>query len=143
MKKTLTLIIAAMMTTAFQSFAAPAVSAEKTEVAQQKKQPQPKKPKKAKDEVKSVIFEVYLHCENCVAKVMDNISRAKGVKDLDISLEHQTVAIKYDASKTSEDALKAAIEKLYPVKGKIEPGQVPHKHDHNHDHHHDHGHQHK
>lgn len=134
MKKTLTLIIAAMMALSLSSFAAASASVEKSEQAQQKK-----KPKKAKAEMGSVTFEVYLHCENCVAKVMDNISRAKGVKDLDVSLEKQTVAIKYDASKTSEDVLKAAIEKLYPVRGKVEPGKEPHEH---HDHHH-HDHQHK
>lgn len=135
MKKTLSLIIAAMMTLSFSSFAEAAVSVDKKEQTQQKK------PKKAKAEIKAVTFIVYLHCENCVAKVMDNISRAKGVKDLDISLEQQTVAIKYDASKTSEDVLRAAIEKLYPVKGKLEPGQKPHKHEHHdHDHHHEHHH---
>ena len=90
-------------------------------------------------EVKDVTFLVHLHCENCVAKVVDNISRAKGVKDLDVSLEKQTVAIKYDAAKTSEDVLKAAIEKLgYPVSGKAEHG---HEHHHHHDGH-DHGHKH-
>ena len=102
-----------------------------------------KKPKKQKAEVKDVTFLVHLHCENCVAKVVDNISRAKGVKDLDVSLEKQTVAIKYDAAKTSEDVLKAAIEKLgYPVKGKVQAG---HDHDHHgHEHQaHDHDHNHK
>ena len=141
MKKTITLIIAAMMMVSFTSYAATADSADKKEMTQK----QPKKAKKPKAEIKSVVFSVSLHCENCVAKVVDNISRAKGIKDLDVSLENQSVAMKYDATKTSEEILKAAIEKLgYPVAGKIEPG---HEHDgHNHEHHrhdHGHGHQHK
>ena len=76
---------------------------------------------KKKAELKEVTFSVHLHCENCVAKVFDNLSRAKGVKDLVISLEKQTVAIKYDPAKTSVQTLKAAIESLgYPVKGIVE-----------------------
>ena len=57
-----------------------------------------------------------------------NISFEKGVKDLHVCLEDQIVSIKYDASKTSEETLKAAIEKLgYPVNGKAEHG---HSHQH-------------
>ncbi len=78
-----------------------------------------KKPaKKKKGEVKEVTFNVHLHCENCVKKVQENIAFEKGVKGLEVSLENQTVAIKYDAAKTSEETLKKAIEKLgYPVGG--------------------------
>ena len=99
------------------------------------------KPKK-KGEVKEVVFSVLLDCENCVKKVQENIAFEKGVKDMKVSLEDQTVALKYDASKTSEATLKAAIEKLgYPVSGTLEPVQE-HHHDHGHDHHHDHDHDH-
>lgn len=135
MRKTITLIIAVLMTAGLSSLNALASGTPASMESMQKK------PKKQKAEVKDVTFLVHLHCENCVAKVVDNISRAKGVKDLDVSLEKQTVAIKYDAAKTSEDVLKAAIEKLgYPVSGKAEHG-----HEHHHHHHHDghdHGHKH-
>lgn len=135
MKKTLILIIAAMMALPVSyAYASVAEAPAAKEAAQ-------KKPKKQKGEVKEVTFLVHLHCENCVAKVVDNMSRAKGVKDLDVSLEKQTVALKYDAAKTSEEILKAAIEKLgYPVSGKAD-----HEHNHGHeghDHGHDHGHKH-
>lgn len=133
MRKTITLIIAVLMTAGMSSLNALASGTPASMESMQKK------PKKQKAEVKDVTFLVHLHCENCVAKVVDNISRAKGVKDLDVSLEKQTVAIKYDAAKTSEDVLKAAIEKLgYPVSGKAEHG---HEHHHHHDGH-DHGHKH-
>lgn len=125
MRKTITLIIAVLMTAGLSSLNALASGTPASMESMQKK------PKKQKAEVKDVTFLVHLHCENCVAKVVDNISRAKGVKDLDVSLEKQTVAIKYDAAKTSEDVLKAAIEKLgYPVSGKAEHG---HEHHHHHD----------
>ena len=71
----------------------------------------PEKVKKVK-EVKEVTFSVHLHCENCVKKVQENISFEKGVKDLKVSLADQKITIKYDSSKTSEQTLKAAIEKL-------------------------------
>ncbi|MBQ8838652.1 MAG: heavy-metal-associated domain-containing protein [Bacteroidales bacterium] len=71
-----------------------------------------KKPSRKKGETKEVTFHVHLHCNNCVKKVQDNIGFEKGVKDLEVSLEEQTVRVKFDASKTSESVLKAAIEKL-------------------------------
>lgn len=133
MRKTITLIIAVLMTAGLSSLNALASGTPASMESMQKK------PKKQKAEVKDVTFLVHLHCENCVAKVVDNISRAKGVKDLDVSLEKQTVAIKYDAAKTSEDVLKAAIEKLgYPVSGKAEHGHEHHHHHDGHDHVHKH-----
>ena len=137
MKKTITMILAVAM-----AFAATCtVSAAD---AQGKK----------KKELKEVNFNVYLHCEDCVEKVNENIAFEKGVKGLEVSLENQTVLIKYDVAKTSEDKLKAAIEKLgYPVHGALAPGQKPilledveaaqeHGHDHGHDHGHNHDHNH-
>jgi Cu2+-exporting ATPase len=66
--------------------------------------------KKAKAEIKEVNFHVHLHCANCVKKVQDNIAFEKGVKDLNVTLH--SIAIKYDAAKTNEATLKAAVEKL-------------------------------
>ena len=90
-----------------------------------------KQSKKAKAEIKEVTFLVHLHCGSCVKKIQENmnawdtaasyknIAFEKGVKDLKVSLEDQTVMVKYDSSKTSEEVLKNAIVKLgVPVKGK-------------------------
>lgn len=63
-------------------------------------------------ELKEVTFSVSMHCEKCVGKITENISFEKGVKDLKVSLDERTVWIKYDASKTSEEKLKSAIEAL-------------------------------
>ena len=94
MKRIITIAILALMTLSVSAVAGP----------------------RKKAELKEVTFIVHLHCENCVAKVFDNISREKGVKDLKISLENQTVYVKYDSSKTSDHHLKEAIVKLgYPV----------------------------
>ncbi len=72
--------------------------------------------KAPKGEIKTVVFATKLHCKNCVAKVNENISFEKGVKDLKVDLEAQTITIKYDSSKTSVEKLAAAINKLgYPA----------------------------
>ena len=134
MKKTIILTIAALMTVSAAS--AVAASAELAETATLTD----KKPAKKKGEIKEVTFLVHLHCANCAKKVQENIAFEKGVKDLHVCLEDQTVSLKYDAAKTSEETLKAAIEKLgYPVSGKREGGHS-HDHGHTHDHGHSHGH---
>ena len=66
----------------------------------------------APKDYKTVIFEVSMHCENCVKKISENISFEKGVKDLEVSLEGKVITITYDPAKTNEETLKAAIEKL-------------------------------
>lgn len=130
MKKTLIIILAAMMA---MPMAASATETSEAAVLTDKK------PAKQKGEVKSVTFCVNLHCDNCVKKVQENIAFEKGVKDMKVSLEDQTVALKYDASKTSEETLKTAIEKLgYPVSGVVEPGHETHTRTHSHEHHHHH-----
>lgn len=73
--------------------------------------------KKPKSEVKTVTFNVNLHCKACVNKVMDNISFEKGVKDMKVDLEKHEITVKYDSTKTSVEKLAAVIEKLgYKVK---------------------------
>ena len=104
MNKTIIVIIAALMAFSSASFAA-----DNSVVVSEA---QAQKPKKAKAEVKEVNFHVHLHCANCVEKVKAHIAFEKGVKDLKVSLADQTVMIKYDSSKTSEQTLKAAIESL-------------------------------
>ena len=128
MKKTIILAIAALMT-----FSVSSAYAATTDVTDQSVLTD-KKPAKKKGELKEVTFNVHLHCENCMKKVQENISFEKGVKDLHVCLDDQTVSIKYDAAKTTEDKLEAAIEKLgYPVSGKRQ-GSHDHGHDHSHGH---------
>ena len=131
MKKTIILAIAALMTVSVSS-----AYAATTDMTAQSSLTD-KKPAKKQKELKEVTFNVHLHCENCMKKVQENISFEKGVKDLHVCLDDQTVSIKYDAAKTTEDKLEAAIEKLgYPVSGKVEPGHHEHGH---HGHNHQHG----
>lgn len=122
--KTIIIILAAMMAMPF------AASADAMSVSESTSLTDSRPSKKKKAELKEVTFHVHLHCANCVKKVEENIAFEKGVKDLKVSLDNQTVYIKYDAAKTSEAALKAAIEELgYPVSD-----------GHDHGHHHGHAH---
>lgn len=114
MNKTIIVILSAILAFSVNAFAADFAVA--GEVAQA--------PKKAKAEIKDVSFHVHLHCASCVKKVEENIAFEKGVKGLKVTLH--SIEIKYDASKTNEATLKAAIEKLGY---KILEGE---KHDHAH-----------
>jgi copper chaperone CopZ len=73
---------------------------------------QDKKEEKKKKKVEEVTFTVSMFCGNCQAKIERHISWEKGVKDLKVNLDKKTVTIKYDPSKTTEEALKKAIEGL-------------------------------
>ena len=107
MKRIVVIAIAALM--GFSAYAAGTVMTEASASAQIFK--------KSKTEIKEVVFNVNLHCNSCVKKVQENIAFEKGVKGLEVSLEKQIIAVKYDASKTSVETLKAAIQKLnVPVK---------------------------
>ncbi len=70
------------------------------------------KDRKERKKVETVTFDTNLHCKNCVKKVQENIAFEKGVKDLEVSLEKQTITVKYDPAKTSADSLAAAVRKL-------------------------------
>ena len=105
MKKTLTLIVAALMGFSTSAYVMAAEVSEPSSLTE-------KKPSRKKREIKEVVFHVHLHCENCVKKVQENIAFEKGVKDMKVSLADQTVMLKYDSAKTSAEKLKAAIEKL-------------------------------
>ena len=119
MKKTITLIIIALV--AFSSVATSAYSTPASVMAELTQ-------KKAKAEIKEVTFMVTIHCKNCLKKLQENLPFEKGVKDLHICMEDQVVSFKYDASKTNEETLKNAIIKLgVLVKGKSQTG-----HQHNH-----------
>ena len=118
MKKTVILILAALV-----AFVAPSMVSMNSDASAQII-----KKSKQKSEIKGVTFNVELHCAGCVKKVQENLAFEKGVKDLHVCMESQVIALKYDASKTDEEALKKAIIKLgVPVTGVSHEG-----HHHNH-----------
>ena len=65
-----------------------------------------------KKEMRTVTFKSSMHCQNCVKKITDNVSFAKGVKDLKIDLKENTITVTYDTSKTDQETLAGIIKKL-------------------------------
>ena len=47
----------------------------------------------AKSERRTVIFDVEIHCQNCINKIEKNIAFEPGVKDLVCNLDDKTVTV--------------------------------------------------
>ena len=79
----------------------------------------------AKD-IKTVVVTTtpQMHCENCEAKIKGNLRFEKGVKDIETNIEAQTVTIKYDAEKTSEEKIIKGFEKFKYSARKVKEGEV-------------------
>ena len=107
MKKILTILFSALLLASSAVFASQA-------------QASPLNDKKPKDTV-TVVYNVNIHCDNCVEKLTDKLSFLKGMEDLKISLPKKTVEIKYDPSKTNESNLVKAIEKCGYTAEKVNP----------------------
>ena len=63
---------------------------------------------------KVIVFNVSpaMSCENCENKIKTNLRHESGVKKIVTSLKDQTVAITYDATKTSPEAIEKGFEKI-------------------------------
>ncbi len=53
-----------------------------------------------------------MHCESCENKIKKNIRFEKGVVKIETNIKEQTVTVTYDASKTTADAIRAAMKKI-------------------------------
>jgi len=65
-----------------------------------------------KVEIKSVTFEVNMHCQSCKAKIERDIVFEKGVKEVEATLDKKLVTIKYDATKTDPEKLPKQLRNL-------------------------------
>ena len=63
---------------------------------------------KDKPQKQTAVFHVEIHCDACIKKIEQNIGFEKGVKDMRINKDAETVTITYDPSKTDIDKLKAS-----------------------------------
>lgn len=80
-----------------------------------------------KKATKTVVYKATLHCQSCKAKVEKNIPYEKGVKDLKVDMEAQTVTVTFREDKNTKEQIRKAIEKLnIPVSGMDElPAKAP------------------
>ena len=66
----------------------------------------------AKGEKETIVYNVAMRCNKCVAKVEQNIAYEKGVTDIKCDLEKQTVAVEYRTDKTNSEKLKEGFKKI-------------------------------
>ena len=65
-----------------------------------------------KSERMTAVFHVEISCDNCVKRIQDNIAFEKGLKDMRIDKDQQTVTLTWDPEKTDTTMLKQAFEKI-------------------------------
>ena len=53
-----------------------------------------------------------VECENCKAKVVNQVRFEKGLKGVDVDIPSRTVVITYDADKTSVERIKASFDEI-------------------------------
>lgn len=80
-------------------------------------------------DIKTVVFKTTpeMHCNNCETKIKNNLRFEKGVKEIVTDLGDKTVTVKYDADKTTVEALIKGFAKIkysaVPVTEKKEGGK--------------------
>ncbi|MFI3320703.1 MAG: heavy-metal-associated domain-containing protein [Rikenellaceae bacterium] len=79
--------------------------------ATQQKQAEPAKVV-AKSPIVTTTFAVDVDCATCSKKIMNTIPYEKGVQDVKVNLAKKEVVVKYDSSKTSDQAIIKAFAKI-------------------------------
>lgn len=70
------------------------------------------KPKNTTDGNETVVFKTNITCDNCKQRIEESIPFEKGVKSVYVNVPEKLVAVEFDSSKTSEEKIRKAIEKL-------------------------------
>lgn len=68
----------------------------------------------------TAVFHVEISCDNCVRRIQDNIAFEKGLKDMKIDKQQQTVTLSWDPEKTDTLQLKNAFLKIKKPVSRIE-----------------------
>lgn len=70
-----------------------------------------------KNDKERVLFDVSMTCENCQARIEKTIAFEKGVTDMKVNLNNNTVMVEFKNTQTTVENIQVAIEKLgYEVK---------------------------
>jgi len=62
--------------------------------------------------VQTVKFTTSIHCEDCVNKIMTNLPREKGIKDVKCDVKTKEVTVSYNKEKNNPVEIQKTIEKL-------------------------------
>ena len=60
----------------------------------------------------TVKFTTSITCDNCVNKIMSNLPKEKGIKDVKCDLTTKEVTVTYQKDKNNPEQIKRSIEKL-------------------------------
>lgn len=71
-----------------------------------------KEPTKRDQNLTTTQFVTNIDCPNCTKKVMNVLPNQKGVKDVDVNLERQTITVTYDKRKSSDEAIEKCLNRL-------------------------------
>jgi len=64
-----------------------------------------------------VLFSIAIDCPSCQKKLESQVPYEKGVKDMKIDFDNQTIWLLFSSDKTTKETLAKALEKLgYPAK---------------------------
>lgn len=79
--------------------------------------------RKANKNIETAVFQADEMCKTCEKKILEYIPFQKGIKDVEVNLENQTVTVRYDKRKSSPKAIIALLAKLdiKAVQTKAEP----------------------
>ncbi len=64
-----------------------------------------------------------MHCANCETKIKNALRFDKGVKQIKTNVEEQTVTVKFDADKVSQDKLFEDLKKIGYDSRLLKPGE--------------------
>lgn len=67
---------------------------------------------KKTNKVSEVTYTIKLDCASCVTKAEAKIPYIKGIKNIKVSLENQSVEIKYNNTKTNKETIKSELKRL-------------------------------
>lgn len=78
----------------------------------------------AKD-IKTILFTTtpQMHCANCETKIKNALRFDKGVKQIKTNVEEQTVTVKFDADKVSQEKLFEDLKKIGYDSRLLKPGE--------------------
>ena len=76
-------------------------------------------------DIKTVVLTTtpQMHCEKCENRVKTNLIKVKGVEGITTSLVAQTVTVKFDADKISEENLIKSFKDFEYEARKVKPGE--------------------
>jgi len=87
---------------------------------------------KAQEKDKNVLTVKYttsIHCEDCVNKIMTNLPREKGIKDVKCDVKTKEVTVSYNKEKNNPVEIQKTIEKLGFTAKVVKDGESPVKKD--------------